>query len=53
MFSAGRLLHEILTVISRMAVKATCVIIVAKVVSSSQTIEIYSVLFPSVDVHHV
>jgi len=53
MFPECRLLHEELKAFSRIAVKETCVIIVAKVVSIGQTILTHFAGFPRVDAHCV
>jgi hypothetical protein len=53
MFSERRLLHEELNVFNRIAVKETCVIIVAMVVLIGQTIETHFAGFPRVDAHCV
>jgi len=53
MFPERRLLHEQLNAFNRIAVKETCVIIVAKIVWISQTIVTYFAGFPRVDAHCV
>ena len=53
MFPECRLLPEELNAFNRIAVKPTCVIIVAKVVWICQTIETNFATFPRVDAHRV
>jgi len=53
MFPERRLLHEELNAFKRIAVKGTCVIIVAKVVWIGQTIVTHFARFPCVDAHCV